>query len=484
MSDSRSRSPHVRPRTRTFPLLLLLIPALQGQAGQAEEASSRALQRIQDMSLAIEALASRVKPAVVEIMVTGYGVSVDRQTATGEISKKVAGGSGVLVDPDGYIVTNAHVIEGAQEILVGLAPSGKPDARASILQGRGEMIPAKLLGLDGETDLAVLKIEGGDYDYLELADIKDLRQGRVVFAFGSPLGLENSVSMGVVSSVARQLTPESPMIYIQTDAAINPGNSGGPLVDIEGRVVGINTMIFSQSGGNEGIGFAAPSHIVGTVYRSIRKEGRVRRAFIGTSAQTITPMMARGLGLSMSEGVILGDVFPGGPAAVAGLLAGDIVTHLDGKLMENGRQFEVNLYFKEIGGTIDIDYIRGLEPRRTTVDVIERPDSTGILGELPNLERGLVAGLGIIAVPLNEEIARRLPRLRATAGVLVAARAGALAGGSSPLRTGDVIYSVNGSRIETVGGLRAFVDETSSGQPLILQVERQGRLQYVTTLRE
>jgi serine protease Do len=197
-------------------------------AGQAQEAS-RALQRMQDMSLAVEALAKRVKPAVVEIMVTGYGVSVDRKTATGEISKKVAGGSGVLVHPDGYIVTNAHVIEGAEEILVGLAPEEKASGKGSILQSRADMLPAQLLGLDGETDLAVLKIEGSGYAHLELADIRDLRQGRIVFAFGSPLGLENSVSMGVVSSVARQLTPESPMIYIQTDAAINPGNSGGPL---------------------------------------------------------------------------------------------------------------------------------------------------------------------------------------------------------------------------------------------------------------
>jgi serine protease Do len=195
-------------------------------------------------------------------------------------------------------------------------------------------------------------------------------------------------------------------------------------------------------------------------------------------------MMARGLGLSMTDGVILGDVYPGGPAADAGLLAGDIVTHLDGKPMENGRQFEVNLYFKEIGGKVDIDYIRGLERREASVDVLERPDTTGILGELPNLERSLVAGLGILAVPLNEEIASRLPRLRATSGVIVAARAGALAGGSSPLRSGDIIYAVNGSRIETVGGLRAFVDATDSGDPLVLQVERQGRLQYVTTLRD
>ena len=144
-------------------------------------------------------------------------------------------------------------------------------------------------------------------------------------AFGSSLGLAESVSLGVVSAVARQPQPNGPMIYIQTDASINPGNSGGPLVDVQGRVVGISTFILSQSGGNEGLWFAAPSNIVGNVYEQIRVQGRVRRGELGVWAQTITPELARGLGLAQDWGVVLGDVFPGGPVETAGLRVGDIV---------------------------------------------------------------------------------------------------------------------------------------------------------------
>jgi serine protease Do len=452
--------------------------------GRADEDSEAALRRLQDLSLAVEALARKVNPAVVEIMVSGYGVSVDRKAASGRIAKKVAGGSGVLLDSEGYIVTNAHVIEGAEDILVRLTPPGmKSPGQGSILGSSGDMLPATLLGQDAETDLAVLKIDASGLPYLELADIAELRQGGLVFAFGSPLGLENSVSMGVVSSVARQLAPEAPMIYIQTDAAINPGNSGGPLVDIYGRVVGINTMIFSQSGGNEGIGFAAPSHIVETVYGNIRERGRVRRGFIGTSAQTITPLMARGLGLPVDEGVILSDVSPGSPAAEAGLLVGDIVTRLDGRLMENGRQLDVNLYFKEIGGTVNVGYLRDGEARETSVKVIERPETVSPLGELPDLQTNLISGLGIVAVTLTEDLARRLKGLRGESGVVVAALAGALGNAATPLRSGDVIYAVNGARVGSIESLRAFVDGTVAGQPLVLQVERQGRLIFMVMLK-
>ncbi|UCC15133.1 MAG: trypsin-like peptidase domain-containing protein [Gammaproteobacteria bacterium] len=461
-------------------MILLLYPG----DGRGDEESEAALRRMQDLSLAVEALARKVNPAVVEIMVSGYDVSVDRKVASGRISKKVAGGSGVLLDAEGYIVTNAHVIEGAEDILVRLTPADtRAPGQGSILGSSGDILPATLLGQDAETDLAVLKIDASGLPYLELADIAELRQGRLVFAFGSPLGLENSVSMGVVSSVARQLAPEAPMIYIQTDAAINPGNSGGPLVDIHGRVVGINTMIFSQSGGNEGIGFAAPSHIVGTVYSNIRESGRVRRGFIGTSAQTITPLLALGLGLPVDEGVILSDVSPGSPAAEAGLLVGDIVTRLDGRLMENGRQLDVNLYFKEIGGTVQVGYLRGGEAHQTSVKVIERPEAASPIDELPNLQTNLISGLGIVAVTLTADLARRLKGLRGESGVVVVALAGSLGNASTPLRSGDVIYAVNGTRVSSIESLRAFVEGTTVGQPLVLQAERQGRLFFMVTLK-
>ena len=186
-----------------------------------------------------------------------------------------------------------------------------------------------------------------------------LKPGQIVMAFGSPLGLNASVTMGVVSAVARQLEPEDPMIYVQTDAPINPGNSGGPLVDADGRVVGINTLIYSQSGGHEGIGFAAPSNIVRNVFDQIRKTGRVRRGEIGVITQTITPLIAEGLGLSQDWGVVDSDVDPNGPGGRAGLQAGDIVLALDGKPMENGRQFQVNFYTRGVGAPVTLEILRG-----------------------------------------------------------------------------------------------------------------------------
>ena len=206
-------------------------------------------------------------------------------------------GSGVIVDPDGYIVTNAHVVERATriEVELPLAATGSAPG-SSILRRRGRMVGAQVVAIDHETDIAVLKVEAKGLPVLPFGDSEALRPGQIVLAFGSPLGLESSVTMGVVSAVARQLTPEDPMIYIQTDAPINPGNSGGALVDTEGRLVGINTLIYSQSGGNEGIGFAAPSNIVRNVFAQIRKTGRVRRGEIGVHTADDHAAAGRGAG--------------------------------------------------------------------------------------------------------------------------------------------------------------------------------------------
>ena len=220
-------------------------------------------------------------------------------------------GSGAIVDADGYIVTNAHVVENATRLEVELssATSGVATGR-SIVKRRGRIVPARIVAIDHETDLAVIKIETSGLPTLRFGDSDLLRPGQIVMAFGSPLGLDSSVTMGVVSAVARQLQPDDPMIYIQTDAPINPGNSGGPLIDTEGRLVGINTLIFTQGGGSEGIGFAAPSNIVRNVFTQIRKSGHVLRGEIGITAQTITPLLAEALQLSGEGGVIVSDVDP------------------------------------------------------------------------------------------------------------------------------------------------------------------------------
>ena len=266
-----------------------------------------------DLSRSLQDLAARVSPSVVQIFVTGYPTpDEETQIASVEPQLERSSGSGVIVDPDGYIVTNTHVVENATRIEVELPPDPASATGRSILRRRGRTVGAQIVAIDHETDIAVVKVDARGLPALAFGDSDALRAGQLVLAFGSPLGLESSVSLGVVSAVARQLTPDDPMIYIQTDATINPGNSGGALVDTSGHLVGINTLIYSQSGGSEGIGFAAPSNIVRNVFGQIRKNGRVRRGEIGVNSQTITPLMAEALGLTFDAGVILADVIPGG----------------------------------------------------------------------------------------------------------------------------------------------------------------------------
>ena len=266
---------------RAMPILavsMLLMTVVSASGQTAQRPASRGLT---ELSQSLQELAERVSPSVVQVFVTGYAEPDEDDQAASEPVLERSSGSGVIVDPDGYIITNTHVIERATRIEVELslaATGGKPGG--SVLRRRGRVVGAQIVAIDHETDIAVLKIEATGLPVLSFGDSEALRPGQIVLAFGSPLGLESSVTLGVVSAVARQLTPEDPMIYIQTDAPINPGNSGGALVDTEGRLVGISTLIYSQSGGNEGIGFAAPSNIVKNVFTQVRKTGRVRRGAV------------------------------------------------------------------------------------------------------------------------------------------------------------------------------------------------------------
>ena len=434
------------------------------------------------LSRDFQMLAERVNPAIVQILATGYVPGATAGSAANILlDKQRSSGSGVILDPAGYIVTNAHVVEGARRIQVVLARPEIDKPAQSILKARGKMVGAQIVGLDRETDLAVLKIAETGLPYLKLSDSDRLRQGQIVMAFGSPLGLENSVTLGVVSALARQFRPEDPMVYIQTDAPINPGNSGGPLVDINGEVVGINTFILTQSGGSEGIGFAAPSNIVKNVYDQLRNSGRVRRGEIGVYAQTITPMLSTGLGLSRVYGVILGDVQPGSPADLAGLKVGDVVLSLDGKHMENGRQFDVNLYRRGIGDTSALTIQRGNDTLNVKVTVIERKDDSDRFLEMVTPERNLIPQLGILALDVEGEVAQLLPRLRIPSGVVVAARAShAYYYEQEGFQPGDVIHAVNNRPIEHLAGLRGTLASFGLYEPVVVQVERVGQFRFIT----
>jgi serine protease Do len=435
---------------------------------------------LEALSTAFEGLARRVSPSVVQVVVSGYG-AIDEQAPSADalLGLRRSGGSGVILDPSGYIVTNSHVVEGARRVQV-LVPRAADDSRGtSIVRPRGVVMDATIIGVDGETDLAVLKVEAKNLPALPIVDSDALRQGQIVFAFGSPLGLDNSVSMGIVSAVGRQLKLDDPMVYIQTDAPINPGNSGGPLVNADGRLVGINTLILSQSGGNEGLGFAAPSNIVRTVFEQIRAKGRVRRGTIGVYAQTITPTLASALKLPQDWGVILGDVFPKTPAAVAGLQVGDLVLTLDGKSMENGRQFDVNLYRRAVGDIVTLEVRRADQTLKIPVAVAERPDDPLRFSDLVSPDRNIVPRLGVLALDINDRIAPMVGGLRLGRGVLVAARSADSPMADRGLHPGDVIVSMNGAPITALADLRSGIGRLPTHAAVVLQVQRDGQLMYI-----
>jgi serine protease Do len=460
-----------------FYLNILFIWSLS--IGFAQSSQKKAIDNLTDFSYGLQVLADQVSPSVVQIFSTGYGPG-SGDGAGSILAKQRSSGSGVVLSNDGYIVTNAHVVDGAEKLQVMLAiPREKHITQSSILKLQGEVLDAELIGVDVETDLAVLNVAGTSLPFLKFGDSDQLRQGQIVLAFGSPLGLQNSVTMGIISSVARQLKDEDPMIYLQTDAPINPGNSGGPLINIKGEVVGINTSIFSQSGGNEGIGFAAPSNIVKNVYEQIRKTGRVKRGDIGVYVQTITPTLTAALNLKRNWGVLIADVYPNSPAFKSGLKVGDIILTLENKVMENGRQFNVNLYRWTDKGEVKLDLIRGAENLTVKVPVVERDDDPYRFFELVNPAQNLVPKFGILAIDLDNKILQMLPPLRKQIGVLVAARSRDAIFREGGFYPGDVIYSVNNTPITSLTGLRSELSKYKSGDAIAVQVERRRQLRYI-----
>lgn len=434
---------------------------------------------LQQISTSLEALSKQVTPGVVQIFSTRYNPAGDRDHSSMDLlSPGLSLGSGIIIASDGWIVTNAHVVQGGRRIRVrlnqGVASSTQQNGRL-----HNGLFDARLVVADSDTDLAVLKIEAAGLPTLELADSGDLKQGQLVLAFGSPLGLDNSVSLGVVSSVARQLDPDVPTIYVQTDAAINPGNSGGPLVDTSGHVVGINTLILSQSGGNEGIGLAIPSNVVSSVYHDVRNEGHVHHHQIGVFARTITPSLAQGLGLDREDGVIIEDVNQNGPAANLGLLPGDIVLSVNSKPVSNIRQFALSLYSFAVGESANLEIQRGKKILSFQIPVAEKQDLEGRLIGLVAKEQSKVPELGILALTLDDKFRSMLPPLRNRVGVIVAGREyeGTYLG-ERPL-PGDVIYSVNGTPVESVESLRSVLEALKNADVIALQVERVGSLHYL-----
>ncbi|MEO8126492.1 MAG: trypsin-like peptidase domain-containing protein [Bryobacteraceae bacterium] len=451
-------------------LVFALTVSLPG-FGQAQ------LRGLADLSRSFEQIAEEVGPSVVQIV--ARSPAADDQSGSPLLKDQQSSGSGVIVDTAGYILTNAHVVGLARQVQVVVPIAAESRAASkSVIKPAGKLVRARVIGIDRETDIAVLKIEEKGLRALRFGDSEALRQGQLAFAFGSPYGLENSVTMGVVSSPARQIRPDQPMIYVQTDASINPGNSGGPLVDVNGSIIGINTFIVSSSGANSGVGFAAPSNIIRSVYEQIKKDGRARRGQIGIQAQTITPELAQGLKLERNWGVIVGDVSTGSPAEAAGIEIKDLLLTLNGKTLENARQFGVNIY-RRAGETVTIELLRGTEKMTKQVAVMERPRDGEQILSLVNEPNDVVPQFGILALDLDAKTTPLLPPLRRLSGVVVAGVVASPSGRSDAFYAGDVIYSVNESKVTSVAEMRETLGAAKRGDPVAVQIERLGQLQFL-----
>jgi serine protease Do len=281
-----------------------------------------------------------------------------------------------------------------------------------------------------------------------------------------------------VSAVARQLSPDDPAVYVQTDAPVNPGNSGGPLVDATGRVVGVNTLILSHSGGSEGVGLAIPSNVVRAITDQLRARGRVHRGMIGVQLQTVDAVFAKALGLPQPWGVIVADVSDDGPAGPAGVRVGDVILSLDGRPVESVRQFSANVFRHAIDATVSLELLRGADRLTLKVQVIERPDDPDRYLSLVDPKKNLVPQLDILGVDLPDEPAAGQPRRRLDGGILVAAVSGEA---STPDRflPGDIIHAVNRTFVLRLVDLRDAVADLKDGDPVVVQIERQGQLMFI-----
>ena len=454
---------------------------LAPQASAQTRSSKNDSDPLHQLNNSVRALVRRVTPSVVQILVSGYGpVEGSRGNTSLVLGKQQSIGSGVVIDPDGYVLTNAHVVNGAHRVEVKIpAVSSDESPDGSLVSARGRTFEARVVGADPEIDLALLKVEARGLPALQLGDYNKLRQGEVVFAFGSPEGLQDSVSMGVVSAAARQPDADSPMVFVQTDAPINPGSSGGPLVNVDGELVGINTFILTEGGGNEGLGFAIPSAIVAFAYPQLLRYGHVHRGDTGISVQGVTPGLAAALKLPTDWGVIVSDVAPGSPAEAAGLKIQDIITSIDGRRVDNLPALGTRLFMRRGGERIKLGVLRGSEKLSFDILVVEPPHGFDRLADLVNPDKSLVAKLGIVGLEIDSRIAAMVPTLRLTGGVIVVARA-ADSNIDTSLAAGDVIHTINGAPVAPMETLRAVLDQMKANSPVVLQIERGGKLMFVS----
>ena len=374
-------------------------------------------------------------------------------------------GSGVIVNSNGYILTNNHVVSGADTVQVSTQAE--------------RTYKAKVVGTDPRTDIAVLKIDGTDLPTLTLGDSSELKVGDLVFAIGDPFGIGETATMGIVSATKRAMGGQIEHYenFIQTDAAINPGNSGGALIDAHGDLIGINTAIISGGGGNEGIGFAIPIDMAVNIMNQIVEHGKVVRGYLGVTIQTVTPDMAQAFGLSHGGGALVGDVSPDSPAAKAGLERGDIILKLNGETVSSPDDLSVEISEMAPGTTVHLEVYRKGARLEKDVTLAVYPNSAK--GSAPSSGAGPGAALkGLQVEELTPDLAQQLNLPNGVTGVVVSQVDPNSDAAAAGIEQGDVIQEVNRRAVHNVEEYQAAAAGVGN-QPVLLLVNRGGTTHYV-----
>jgi serine protease Do len=421
-------------------------------------------------------VADLVKPAVININTVSRGGPPGRtpfeeffgeefyKRFFGEAPERIPQrslGSGVIIDPAGVALTNAHVVERATEI--------------EIITLDGSKHRAKVIGIDKKTDLAVLRLDDGKgkFPYIRLGDSDRMQVGDWVIAVGSPFGLQATVTAGIISAKARQIGQGPFDDFLQTDAAINPGNSGGPLVNMQGEVVGINTAIVA---GGSGIGFAIPSNMARKIYTELIAKGKVTRGWLGVSIQPLTPELAKSFNAKDNKGVLISDVIGESPAAKAGLQPGDILLEFEGKKVDGPADLQRAVGLTNPGNSSKVKVWRDQGEKTVDVKIGEAPDEREARG--PDIQRGTKSALGMDIRPITPEIARQLS-LKSTDGVVVARVDDGSAAAEAGVQRGDVIREINRQKVRSQSDFDRLTKDVKDGDRLTLLLQRGPMSLYV-----
>ncbi len=363
-------------------------------------------------------------------------------------------GSGFIIDPSGYLITNAHVVDGAVDIRVGL-------------NDRREL-PAKLIGSDKSSDIAVLKVDAENLPVVKIGDSDNIKVGEWVLAIGSPFGFEHTATQGIVSALSRSLPDDTYVPFIQTDVAVNPGNSGGPLFNTDGQVIGVNSQIYSRSGGYQGLSFAIPINVAMSIAEQLRDTGYATRGWLGVRIQNVDQSLAESFGLSKPEGALVSEITPDSPAAKAGYLPGDIILSFNDKNVPFSSALPPLVGVIKPGDTVETEVLR--DGKRKTIKVTIEP----LESDVTNRDRSLAKGqdsssLGAVVAPVNTS---ELKAMGVDHGVRVTEVEPDGAAAKAGILSGDVIVSFNRAKVESVQQFSSLLEDAPTGQSMPILIQR------------